>query len=493
MGKREEALACASQALEIDPHLEDAWLLKGQMLVELERPEEALPCLDRALALDPKLRLAWFSKGSALHALFRPREALACFEEAQRLGDTAAGEAADQCRKRMRDFGPDLGARDLQMAIESFRQAAAHGNARQWKEAVSCLDRTIKIAPRFPNAWLGKGIAVGSMGRHREALACFEEAQRLGAVEAAGLIAKAQRHLAEPEPASSPTNVPTPAQWLRQAQDAGRAGEWDAALDCCERAVALDPRDAEGWNQKGMTLVVGFKKIEPALACYDRALELNPDHEMSWNNKGMALSFLGRPAEATGCYDRVITLNPRNAQAWFLKGVALSESRNVSEAVRCLEEAQRLGHPKAAATMRDIAQAPEAATRPPGGTPPPVLPYKPPIVSAKPRRRFTAEGHGAVLLGDIQAAGMIQYAYLFLVYAQSSEEPVLIISSEFFAGGPKIVLGVFDNRGHQTLYNEGSDWTDEEAFATKAVALTRERLKITLTEHKTLRPWWRFW
>jgi hypothetical protein len=119
--------------------------------------------------------------------------------------------------------------------------------------------------------------------------------------------------------------------------------------------------------------------------------------------------------------------------------------------------------------------------------------YKPALVSATTRMKFDAPGYSAALLGDIRTAGMTQYVYLLVIFGQDPNEPVLIVSSEFFAGGPDTVLGVFDDNGHQTLYNEPGGWTDESKFAAKAVVIANERLKIDLKVQQRYKPWWRFW
>jgi hypothetical protein len=119
--------------------------------------------------------------------------------------------------------------------------------------------------------------------------------------------------------------------------------------------------------------------------------------------------------------------------------------------------------------------------------------YKPPLISATTLKRFRATDHAASLLGDIRTAGNLHYAYLFVVYNNAIEEPVLIVSSEQFAGGPDTVLGIFDDSGHRTLYNEPGGWTDESKFATKAVAIVNERLKTDLQEQKATKLWWKYW
>ncbi len=109
-----------------------------------------------------------------------------------------------------------------------------------------------------------------------------------------------------------------------------------------------------------------------------------------------------------------------------------------------------------------------------------IMQYKPPLVSATPRMEFGAPGYSATLLSDIRTTGVTRYAYLLVVYGPSPNEPLLIVSSEVFAGGPDTVLGVFDDNGHETLYNESGGWKDETKFAAKAVVIANERLKTDL-------------
>ncbi len=119
--------------------------------------------------------------------------------------------------------------------------------------------------------------------------------------------------------------------------------------------------------------------------------------------------------------------------------------------------------------------------------------YMPLVFSAKTQMGFHAPGYSGILLGDIRTAGAVRYAYLLVVSAMTSPEPVLIVSAEFLAGGPRTVPGVFDENGHQTLYGEAGDWTEERKFAAKAVAIANERLRIDLKAAQRRKPWWKFW
>ena len=108
--------------------------------------------------------------------------------------------------------------------------------------------------------------------------------------------------------------------------------------------------------------------------------------------------------------------------------------------------------------------------------------YMPRIASAKQVSHFVGPTHSAVLVNEVQAIGLTQYRYLFIVFPQSGNDPCLIVSAELFAGGPHTVLGLFDDTGHQTLYSEEGDWSDIAAFTRRAVAITSQRLSTTFVE-----------
>jgi Flp pilus assembly protein TadD len=56
-------------------------------------------------------------------------------------------------------------------------------------------------------------------------------------------------------------------------------------------------------------------RYEDALAAYDRALALDPEDADVWNNRGVALHELGRTGQARAAYDRAIALDPGATEA----------------------------------------------------------------------------------------------------------------------------------------------------------------------------------
>jgi Flp pilus assembly protein TadD len=171
-------------------------------------------------------------------------------------------------------------------------------------------------------AWSNKGGALRALGRTEEALDCYDRALAL--------------------------NPRDEQAWYNKGVALGALGRTEEALDCYDRALALNPRYEQAWSNKGVALGA-LGRTEEALDCYDRALALNPRYEQAWSNKGVALGALGRTEEELDCYDRALALNPRDEKAWFNKGAVLfNDFQRYREALACFEKAQRLGYPQAA-------------------------------------------------------------------------------------------------------------------------------------------------
>ena len=62
------------------------------------------------------------------------------------------------------------------------------------------------------------------------------------------------------------------------------------------------------------------------MGCYDRALAIEPRDAQAWNNKGSALYDLGRRAEAISATTRRWRSTRETRKAWYNKGNALDGS-----------------------------------------------------------------------------------------------------------------------------------------------------------------------
>jgi tetratricopeptide (TPR) repeat protein len=98
-------------------------------------------------------------------------------------------------------------------------------------------------------------------------------------------------------------------------------------------------------------------RYKVALHCCDRALELNPNDWQILLLKGMMMEKLGQYEEALACYTRAVETNPRSPQAWYNKGAVHGNFAQYRKALGCFQEAERQGHPDAAAAIKECQEA----------------------------------------------------------------------------------------------------------------------------------------
>ena len=102
------------------------------------------------------------------------------------------------------------------------------------------------------------------------------------------------------------------------------------------------------YGQEGATLLA-LGRYEEAIVYFDKALEIDPNDADSWGSKGSALQQLHRHEESLMCFDKAIQINPLDADSWHKKGMALwfevcevGDDKKGKEASRCFKEAIQL-------------------------------------------------------------------------------------------------------------------------------------------------------
>ena len=198
---------------------------------------------------------------------------------------------------------------------ELLNRGISLGALDRHAEALLLFDRALAGAPGEWKIWNSRGHALRKLGRVEEALASFDKAIALD-----GLAA---------EP------------WHNKGLLYAEAGRHEDALACFDRALKLNPRDASSWTASGVVFGRLRRKTDQ-LAAYDRALELDPRSGVTWFNRGNVLSAAGHRAEALESYDRALACDPRYVPAWCGKGIALSEAGRLEDALAAYEEALRI-------------------------------------------------------------------------------------------------------------------------------------------------------
>ena len=128
------------------------------------------------------------------------------------------------------------------------------------------------------------------------------------------------------------------ARIFAEAAEAHRAGDLDAALQGYGKALLLNPKIPDVYNNMGVALRVRGK-LEAAVACYKRSLSLRPGHASVYSNMGNALRELGRIKAAVSSHETAIKLAPDNAEGHYNLGLALRDLGDVDRTMDSFDTA----------------------------------------------------------------------------------------------------------------------------------------------------------
>ena len=81
-------------------------------------------------------------------------------------------------------------------------------------------------------------------------------------------------------------------EWVKKGDTLVTSGMYEEAIECCDKALEIDPGVGPAWYNKGVALT-RLEKYEDAIGCYDKALEINPDLEIAKKYRTLAETKLG--------------------------------------------------------------------------------------------------------------------------------------------------------------------------------------------------------
>ena len=118
--------------------------------------------------------------------------------------------------------------------------------------------------------------------------------------------------------------------------------QYDDALSNFNRAINLDPQDAEAWYFKGLALTQEFK-IKEANAAFDQALLLNPNYSSYYISKSLGLYMQGKYTDAENYVDKSLVLNPNDSVGWGVKGIIAEAKGDKAVAIFAYNKANEPG------------------------------------------------------------------------------------------------------------------------------------------------------
>ena len=230
-----EILDAYDQALQLDPTDAYTYILKGDILYDLERYEEALVAYNQAIRLDPENPYTYIFTGHALDSLERYEEALAAYEQAL---------------QHIPDYAFVQGCKSITLY-----------ELERYDEALVACERSIELDPNDRFTHYHKGLILDALDHTEEALAAYERSIELDQLDDFVYQCKGDA-----------------------LYDLER---YEEALAAYEQAIRLDPKYASAYKGKGDALYE-LKRYKEALAAYNRSIQLNPNDPQAYIGKANA-------------------------------------------------------------------------------------------------------------------------------------------------------------------------------------------------------------
>lgn len=122
-----------------------------------------------------------------------------------------------------------------------------------------------------------------------------------------------------------------------KGQALGLLNLYPESLEYANQGITLNPNDAQAYIVKAIALT-DLERYNAALIAADNAIKLKPESAEAYNAKGNALYFLERYEEALICYEKVIKIDPGLVHAYNSKGNTLYHLGKYAEAIKSYDE-----------------------------------------------------------------------------------------------------------------------------------------------------------
>jgi len=187
-----------------------------------------------------------------------------------------------------------------------YHLGSRHLEANDDHAALANFNKAVNLQPDHYKAWFGRGMALGNLERHLEALKSFDQALAVQPNASFG--------------------------WHNRAIALGKLGQRLEALNSFDRALEFNPCAASIWHNRGLTLI-DMGLYDKAIQSFDRSLNLYPEAAWAWYNRGNALLELKLYYLALNSFDRAIEFNPDDSKAWYNRGIAANSMGLYKQAV----------------------------------------------------------------------------------------------------------------------------------------------------------------
>ena len=273
----EQAAKLLTEAIEANPKLTPAYILRGLANAARKKPEEAIADFSKAIELAPDDE--------------RPRLLRASAYQSQKEFDKAIADL---------DFAVKKNPKNAELLVTRGICKAQKGDDER---AMEDFDAAVKADPKDVHGWQLRGSAYAEKGEKEKALSDFKQAIDIDPNNAATYLYRAQLYLVESEPESA----------LRDLEEVmQRAPDFPGAANDYAWTLATNPKDSVRNGRKAVEFAkkacheTDYKHaptVDTLAASYAEAGEW--DEAVKWQEEAVALAEKTHPDDVAGMRERV--------------------------------------------------------------------------------------------------------------------------------------------------------------------------------------------
>lgn len=219
----------------------------------------------------------------------------------------------------------DLALRYPESDIVQFNKAVTAQQAGDLDKALVHYERVVQLAPTYVQAWHAMGLIHQQRGEAAAAIHDFSQAIKL-----------------------APTHGNIHLSYYGRAQSEKDMGLIQESKADVLHAIALSPAHGEAYYLLGLDEAL-LGDHGRAIRAYTQAEALGSDIQLIRMNRAISYGWLGNDRAAIADLDSFIAEDTSSNEAFFLRGIA--KARNRMNGCADLQQAQRLGHPRAAEAL----------------------------------------------------------------------------------------------------------------------------------------------
>ncbi len=391
--QHDEALVCFSKVIDLEPDNTSARAYQGFAYALCKKGEEATLCFREVMQRRPAEQWIWELMATGFQVLGKEADknrCIECFREIQSTfpqpigvpGKTLCSTEVKSAPISAIDSIDDIKAEKSPMLVTGSEVLYEKGTdclkQNKLNAALDYFEKAIGINPNVGINWVARGSVLTRIKSPEEAIRCFDQALKINSHDVTALVLKGFTHIrnAHPDEAlqylstalelhpsveSDLTNLAEAFRLIGQEKQAVRCEkyiaeripigellmaavghiqkeEYNEAISCFDRILAINPNHPVIWKEKAHVLV-NQGKLSEALTCLDRSLENKPDFVLALVLKGFCLMRLGNLAGGTACYNRSLEFEPYNIDIWLDFGGVYADIGDYEKAIGYTERA----------------------------------------------------------------------------------------------------------------------------------------------------------